>query len=583
MFKVILFIFNILDHKQKRFFKYLLFLSFFCMIFETLSIASVLPLISSLGNSGNNLIVEKLNFLISGTNPSSLPILFLLVFVVFTIKSFFLVYYTKVRTYFIEEIKVDHSNNLFFYYLKQPLNFHINTNSSQMIRNLNESQQLGHIIRLAVESILEIIMLGGLTIFLILLEPYLTLSCVIIMFLFGLIVHQLINKKALKWGQDRQRFAGLKLKELQQGFGAIRDIKILNKEFYFAKSFSEKNKKESDNNYKNTFFGALPKILFEWVAISATLSFILYIFLFDKKIVDYVPIMGAFALAAYRLLPSVVRIINANQAMKYWFPIVEPYAKKSLLNRKTLSSDEETLSQQFLTERKNNKLSLKFKKDISIENLSFKYAPNLNFILRNINLNIKENELVGIFGESGSGKTTLINLILGLHEPISGEIKIGDQNINSNIREWRNLLSFIPQNVYIIDDTIKNNIIFGDKREVDNDDRKIIESLTKAKAIDFVKNLKDGIETKCGEFGELLSGGQRQRLALARAFYNNSKILVFDEFTNFLDKENESKIMQEIKEMKDKTRIIVSHNLNVLKYCDKVFELKNSKLIEKSQ
>ena len=191
-------------------------------------------------------------------------------------------------------------------------------------------------------------------------------------------------------------------------------------------------------------------------------------------------------------------------------------------------------------------------KDLNIKNVSFKFENSTDLILDKINLKFNQNDFIGIYGESGSGKTTFINLLLGLYKPDEGEMFFGGKNIFNNLKSWRKLLSFIPQNIYILDDTIIKNVAFGHDSEKINIE-KVNDALKKANAYQFVYSLKNNLNTNCGELGEFLSGGQRQRIAIARAFYNNSKIFIFDEFTNFLDEEKEDEIMREISRMK-KTR-----------------------------
>lgn len=573
MLKIFKFTLDILDKKQKNTLKYILVLSFLATILETLSIASVIPLISSLANNNSINIFEKFKIFIELESSLILLSIFSVVCLIFTLKAAFLIYYSKIKASFIETVKVDKSNNLFLFYLNQPFLFHVKNNSSKLIRNLNEAQALGYIIRTVIESILEVLMLFVISLFLFFLNPKILLSCVIIFAFFGFLSSKYINKKAQKWGEQRKKFAGLKLKELQQGFSSIRDIKIHNKQNFFAESFSEKNKIESESNFNNIFFSGLPRILFEWIGVISTLIFLFFIS-HENNIKNSLPVLGAFGLAAYRLIPSVTRILHANQTLKYWFPITKPYIEKSLddKNKKIKTPN--------YAAHVNDKTFLRHSGEIYFKNISFKFENSSDYVFRDINFKITENDFIGIFGSSGSGKTTLINLLLGLYYPSEGEIFIDKTNINKNLNIWRNLISFIPQNVYIIDDTIGNNVAYGNYNK-DIDINKINDSLKKANADKFVNKLKNNIDTQCGELGEFFSGGQKQRIAIARALYNNSKILIFDEFTNFLDEKNEIKIIKEIAEMKDKTRVIVSHSKNVLSHCSSIYEIKDRNIIKK--
>ena len=206
--------------------------------------------------------------------------------------------------------------------------------------------------------------------------------------------------------------------------------------------------------------------------------------------------------------------------------------------------------------------------------MKYEYPSNNKKVFNGLNISINKNQLIGIHGESGTGKTTLINLLLGLLRPDTGEILVDEKNILNDIGGWQKKISYIPQSIFIVDDKILNNVALGVPENEINID-KVKKCLKFANLSSFIEELPDGINTNCGELGDKISGGQKQRLAIARAFYNNSEVLIFDEFTNNLDKENEIKIMEDIFKLKDKTRIIVSHSSKVLSYCEKKFEIKN--------
>lgn len=566
------YVYKFLDKQQKKKFRFLFFLSILAMIFETLTLASLLPLVASIVNSNNfNFLTDLFShFKYEELSPN---FFFIILFSVFTIKTFFLIYYNHIKLKFIENVKVDQSNNLFLYYLNKPYIFHTKNNSSKLIRNLNEAQALGYIVRSVIELILETLVLIGICIFLFFLNFKITLLAFLIFGVLGLTFQVFILKKVRFWGEERQKYAGLKIKTLQQGFGALKDIFVLNKEDFFKQSFASKNQNESKFNYRQSLVITLPKYLFEWIALILIVFFLFYIQLEEKNIILYIPLISTFALATYRVVPSIVKIIQAYQGLKYWLPITKPYIERSL-NFKNSKK---------ITKKKNNndeisKINIGKKYNIKIKNLTFGYQKN-NPTLKGINLLIKSNSLIGFYGESGSGKTTLVNLLIGLLKPDSGNILFNNMNVSKNIKKWLNIISYVPQNVYIIDDSISNNIAFGHSEKNQNHN-KIIKSLKQVHLYNFIKSLKNGLNTNCGELGDLLSGGQKQRLAIARAFYNDSKILIFDEFTNFLDKKNESLILNDVKNMKNKTRIIISHDLKVLKRCDYVYKLVNKKLVK---
>ena len=576
MIKILNFIYSILDKKQKTFFLYITFLSFIAMIFETFTIVSIMSVLNLFSDINTNALLNKIQTFLNIDEGSLVKIIVLIAGSVFVVKTVFLIYYIKIKTRFIEDVKVDQSNNLFLYYLNQPFIFHINKNSSELVRNLNEAAALGSIVRTLVEFILEFIVLIGLIIFLINLNLLITFISILIFLFFSTIFYFFINKRAQKWGIARKESAGNKLKKLQQGFAAIRDIKMLNKEKFFSDSFSYSNTEESKNTYKNSFFLSLPKILFELVCILLVIIVFYYIYIEKKDIVHFLPIISAYAFAAYRLIPSVIKILNANQTLKFWFPVTEPYIEKSV----SYKNNKKIKNNNNLNKIKNVNFLESENNHIKFKNVNFNFKNRTNFVLKKINLEFNKNDFIGIFGESGSGKTTFVNLLLGLYQPVEGQILFGEKSIFQDLESWRKLLSFIPQNIYILDDTVIKNVAFGHENEK-IDIEKVKHSLKKANAYEFVNSLENKLHTNCGELGEFLSGGQRQRIAIARALYNDSKILVFDEFTNFLDSDNEKKIMNEISNLKNQTRIIVSHKNSTLNFCNKLFEIKDNILIKK--
>jgi len=559
---------KLFNKEQSNRFQILIFLSFIAMILETLTLASLFPLILSITDiDRSNQIIEILN--LSFTKKIDPIIFFLILPLIFTLKIIFMIYYSHLKFRFIENVKVYQSNNLFSYYLNKEYIFHIQNSSSQLIRNLNEAQSLGVVIRHIMEIILETLVLLGIVIFLFYLNFSITFYSIIVFGFLGIIFKKFILERAKIWGKERQKFSGLKLLMLQQGFGALKDIFVSNKQEFFVKAYADKNKNESIYNYKQNLLGVIPKHFFEWVSLILVIVFLLARYSQNDNMITIIPELATFIFGAYRIIPSIVKITQSYQGLKYWGPIVVPYLNKDQNDNRF----SKTQNKIFL----NQNLNIGNDYKIKIKNLTYAYKKNAETVLENLNFTINSKTMIGIYGSSGSGKTTFVNLLIGLLQTNHGQILINDININDNLKDWLQIISYVPQNVYILDDTLSSNIAFGvEKKEYDIS--RIDESVKKASLNNFINSLNCGLESKCGELGEQLSGGQRQRLAIARAYYNNSKILIFDEFTNFLDKKNTENIIKEVKKMQNTTRIIISHDFNVLNYCDHIYELKNKKL-----
>jgi ABC-type bacteriocin/lantibiotic exporter with double-glycine peptidase domain len=456
------------------------------------------------------------------------------------------------------------SNKLFLSYLYKPFNFHLNTNSAQLIRNLNDSTQITVGIRYIVDLSTEIFVFIGVFIFLLFINYKLTIYSFLFFGAIGFIFHKIIQSKCSEWGEIRRYRSGLKFQDLQKGFGAIKEIKLMNKEKVFSDLFFQNVNFENTADMKNTFYLSLPRVWFEWLTMITMLLVMFYLTSIQLKS-DVIVIVGLLALSAHRLVPSITRVMNSVEMLKFCYPALDPYI-----------NDAKEFEKNNYLSFENTKI-VQFEKSIKLDQLSFKYpGANVN-IFENLALEIKKNSFIGIYGESGVGKTTLLNIVLGLLKPEIGQIYVDSKPIYKNLRGWQKLISYIPQNVFIIDDKVVNNIAIGEE-ESSIDLARIDKAMKVSRIYDFINSLPKKIHENCGELGERLSGGQRQRLAIARAIYRNSEIFIFDEFTNFLDAQNETSILSDVKSMNNKTRIVVSHNFNVLKNCDTVYELKKNEL-----
>jgi ABC-type multidrug transport system fused ATPase/permease subunit len=280
-----------------------------------------------------------------------------------------------------------------------------------------------------------------------------------------------------------------------------------------------------------------------------------------KELLYIVPLLGLFAAAAFRIMPSLARIMNAVQGILYNRPAVDSIYKE--FNQKSFQNNINKISSKkiFLT------------KEIDLKNINFKYSDSGPFILKNINLNIKNGTTIGLIGESGIGKTTLINIILGLMRPTSGSVCIDGVDIFENIKNWQSQIGYVPQNIYLSDDSIKKNIAFAlPDEKIDN--IAVNKAVTNAKLDSLVNNLSNGLDTKIGEFGDRISGGQRQRIAIARALYTNPKVFILDECTNSLDLKTEKQIIDEVNSLKGKkTIIMIAHRLSTLENCDSIYKV----------
>ena len=316
-----------------------------------------------------------------------------------------------------------------------------------------------------------------------------------------------------------------------------------------------------------SFITGLPQVFLEFIAIIGLLGFLTYLISLDITNSNLIATLGLFTAAFFRLMPALYRIISCINRVRYSYPVIK------------LLSSEIRLIAINKSDKKSLKEKIGSKKDkIIFENVSFKYSEKEPLVFEKLSLEMQLGKIIGITGKSGSGKTTFIDLLIGLLDPTSGSIKINKINITKNSFKIFNSFIYLPQNIYLIDDTIVSNIIFGSKNKIKN--LKLLEiAIKNSELSDFVNSLKDGYYNTVGENGSKLSGGQRQRIGIARAIYNKAPILVMDESTSALDHETEEKIILNLKRLNyNKTIIIITHKKNTLNYCENIYEINNNKI-----
>ena len=560
---------KILERKDRLQLIVLFFMMLGAVFIEVFSIASILPLTREFFNPGKNLLfLDNIKSLTSFETIYVLIILFLLIYL---IKFLFLLNFYYYQNKFINNLSAKLTTQLFSTYLLREYEYHTQNNSSTMLRNLvTETKMLcSSFIYPIFTLIIEVVMVFGILIFLF---SYETLISLVTGFFFILIIgiyFYSIKKKFLHWGQERQDLNKLTLKYSLQGLNGIKEIKIYNKENYFSDIFSANEFKFAELSKFYSTFQQLPRLLFEFIIVLFLISLMFFLKYNNEPNSEIFEIIGVFSLASMRFIPSASRIIGSLQLFRFALPTIDLILKQNLLTKysidKILKDDTNTNYYKFLS-------------SISLKNLSFKFQNKDEFIFKNLNLQIKKNEIIGIYGASGSGKSTVVDLISGLLNPTSGTINIDNKLMeNKHIFSWRAKFGYVTQNIYLLDDTIKNNILFGSSRDFDG--------LTFQNAIDlsqlskFVNELPKNVDTIVGERGAMLSGGQIQRIGIARAIYNQSDILIFDESTSALDIDSEKKILGEIINLKNKkTVIMISHKISVLKICDKIYEVKDKNL-----
>ena len=563
---------KLFSKKEKYKYILLLFLSFLSTFLELISIAMLIPLLASISGEKSFIsdFINNIGLPADLVNYLNFENILILIIILFFLKFCFLLAISFFRNNFIFDFQLRLVNKLFKKYLKKKYLFHVSNNSAKILKDITEevhNVSIGYMGSLT-SMILDSIMILTLLSFLLFVQIKTTF--IVIMFT-GIIIfatYRYLKNKISDLGVKREKYNFIHLKNIMQAFEGIKEIKIFQKEDEISKNFNNNSKNVKHINWLVMFLNETPRLFFELISI---ISFLIILLFFVKLDYSFVEIISYFTLILavfIRLMPSINRLVVSYINIT--------------VNKKSLNVIFEELLENTTLELNKPKTCKKihFDKSIVIKNLTFYYENNENKIFDKFNLEIKKGEFIALIGATGSGKTTLIDLIAGLLSPNDGEILSDNENIENNKNGWLNKIGYVPQNIFLNDDSIEKNIAFTTEEEK-VDKNKVVEVAKQSQIYEFITSKKDGLNTIVGERGAKLSGGQKQRIGIARALYNNSEILILDEFTSALDIKTEEEILQELSKLKkDKTIIISTHKSDILKHCDKVFDVKNKNFIK---
>lgn len=542
--------------------------------FEVLGVGLIIPFVELLSdNSDKHWIYKSAYF--EGFGKEQLIFFFTITLALaYLIKGMFLSILAYVIGRFTYGTKSEISNDLMSSYISASYEFHIKNNTAQLIRNLTtESNALvAHALNPMLILVAELFVVGFVSLFLIWIEPLGTLTVLLSVAFLAITFHKLLSSYSRHLGNVRQKADGLVIQKSQEAFGGIKDVKVLGRELFFAKMFVKNNNESCNASGKQFFITQLPRLYLETIGVLAMLLLIYVIVTTRDDLSQVVPILSAFGLAAFRLLPSANRILSSLNALKFAEPVIE-----NLVEQKNQFRGLDLPNKKPTIKNKN----LKFDNSIDLINVCYKYPNSQQLSLNNLSISIAKGECIGIIGKSGAGKSTLSYLVSGLLIPLSGEVLVDGVNIQTDLDSWKKKIGYVQQEIFLIDDSIRKNIAFGnDDDEID--DEKINQVIAKSQLDEFVLSLDEGINTNLGERGVRLSGGQKQRIGIARALYRNCPILVFDEATSSLDNNTEAEIVSFVRNLKgSKTLIIITHRLSTIEYCDRIFEFDSGKFSEK--
>jgi ATP-binding cassette, subfamily B, bacterial PglK len=568
---------SLLTSKEKNFFYYLVVLMLIGSLLEAVGLGLIIPFISVIIDIESfkllNFIPDSFtNFILSLGLKERVFFFSILILLFYFIKNLFIAWLNYKINVFAFNTRAQLGNRLFNLYLSKDYKFFMEQNSSKLTNNIhNESNIFCEAALISTLTIItEFLLIFTITLILIIYNPPVTLIVFFMIFLFSALFQSVTKPLIFKWGKKRQEADENRFKILSQGFGGIRELKIFNRLNFFKEKFNIQNNLLGRVSAYHTTMQSFPKLYLEMIAIVSFVILIVTITYTSNNISDLITILSLYGVAAFKMLPAASKVIHSLQNLRFAIPSLErlrdefyQFSNNPVDVKKEVSFTE----------------NLNWNK-ISFNKVNFLYEEKGKKIFNNLNFTINKGDKIGILGETGSGKSTFFDLFCGLIDPTDGEILLDKKKISTIDKNiFLKKFGYVSQSIFLFDDTIGNNICFNleDKNELNNE---VINKVLKiTKLMDFIYSLNEKLNTKIGERGVKLSGGQRQRIGIARALYKDPEIIILDEATNALDADTEKEIVENIDNYyKDKTIIYISHNLNTLKKCDMIYEIKNSNI-----
>lgn len=487
---------------------------------------------------------------------------------VYFVKAVFLAFLAWKQARFVFGLRARLSQQLFAVYLSQPYTFHLQRNSAKLVATavteVGQFIQNGMIPGMLVLA--ESLIVIGLCSLLVVVEP---VGAAIVLGVVGtasLAFYHLTRSRISRWGKARQHHDGLSMQHLQQGLGGVKEAKLLGRESEFLAQYRIHTAESVRIARAMYTLQQLPRLWLEVLAVSSLAILVISMLLLNRALESVLPTLGLFAASAFRLMPSVNRTLGAVQSLRYGLPAVDVLHRELGLDLQQAGSSSSP--------------PLMFENTLEVAGVTYVYPSKAEPALYDISLVIRRGESIGFIGASGAGKSTLVDILLGLLTPSGGEIRVDGQNIQHNLRSWQRQIGYVPQSIFLTDDTLRRNVAFGLPND-QIDDAAVHRAIRAAQLEELLRSLPDGLDTIVGERGIRLSGGQRQRIGIARALYHDPSVLVLDEATSALDAVTEEGVMQAVTALQGtKTIIIVAHRLSTVAHCDRLYRLQQGGVVE---
>lgn len=567
-----------LNRKQKAGVAGLTMMIFIGALLETLGVSAIIPIVQLMMTPDAAKVdggfATFMNYL--HIDDITQAFLFLLgsMICIYVIKNLYLLFLTYVQARFINNNQSRTQSKLLTWYLNRPYEYFLYSDVSVVLRTIQSDVQNVFLMLMSLMQMLTEFMVSlCIGIFLLITDWKMTLFLIGLLGGVTLLTTKMLKNRIGTLGRKNQSYVAVLTKWILQSMNGIKIVKVMEKEEFFQKNHEKDRNMQAKLNTRYTVLSAIPKLLLESLCIGGILAYLMISIVNGGDIATMAGVMSAFAIAAFRILPSVSRISTYLANLSYYQPSLD--LVYDMVRHE--GYDEIFMSHGKEEERNSDPLIMQHKVDL--KQIDFAYPNTDRKILDQADMEIPIGASVGIKGPSGAGKTTVVDILLGLLQVQAGEITCDGQNIMERKSSWLSKIGYIPQNVYLTDDTIRENIAFGEDKAV-IDEARVWEVLREAQLEEFVRELPEGLDTTIGEQGVRISGGQKQRLGIARALYHNPELLVFDEATSALDNDTEAAVMEAIEQFRGrKTMVIIAHRLKTIEKCDIIYEVKDGKII----
>ncbi len=553
------------------------FIALFCMLFvgsvlELMGVSLILPFVQLVMDTDgtDNALFQWFGRLVGAESQRELLIwLGLLLIAVYLIKNTYLLFAKYVQLRFVFNNRLELSGRLMRNYMKKPYPFHLEKNSSEILRSVtSDVNNLYELVMDVIDLVSNLLIIAMLAVYLLYTDVVITLVVAALLGLCSYFYFAIMRKRTVDYGKQNQIYNGKMIQAVNQALGGIKEIKVLARENYFVRAYEENGRYYASSLKKSQFYRNAPKYLIETVCVCGVLATILVKLQMGADVQELVPQLSVFAMAAFRLLPSVNQVNNLLNGILFLKPSIDRIYED--LQEAGAKKNERPPERDYRR--------LPAADAVRFEHVTFRYPGTEKEILSDLSVELPLKKSIGFVGSSGAGKTTFMDLLLGLLSPDQGRICYGDSDIRDYPDAWGHKLGYIPQSIYLADDTIRRNVAFGIP-DSEISEAKVRRALEEAQLLEFVDGLDDGLDTMVGESGVRLSGGQRQRIGIARALYQQPEILVLDEATSALDTETEQAVMEAVERFRGRcTLLMIAHRTSTLENCDQIYRLEDGKL-----